>query len=74
MENLGKSNGRFGQKQWENWGKSNEKTRKAAANNNNNNDKFLYSAIYSYKLLRALAALSRNIYNTIQLTFSTFFP
>ena len=28
--------------------------------------KFLYRAIYSYKLLRALAALSRNIYNTIQ--------
>ena len=35
-------------------------------NNNNNNNKFLYSAIYSYKLLRALATLSRNIYNTIQ--------
>ena len=29
--NSGKSNGKFGQKQWENLGKSNEKTRKAAA-------------------------------------------
>ena len=31
MANSGKSNGKFGQKQWENLGKSNEKTRKAAA-------------------------------------------
>ena len=31
MGNSGKSNGKFGQKQWENLGKSNEKTRKAAA-------------------------------------------
>ena len=31
MANSGKSNGNFGQKQWENLGKSNEKTRKAAA-------------------------------------------
>ena len=29
--NFGKSNGKFGQKQWENLGKSNEKTRKAVA-------------------------------------------
>ena len=31
MGNSGKSNRKFGQKQWENLGKSNEKTRKAAA-------------------------------------------
>ena len=34
MEYSGKTNGKFGQTQWENLGKSNEKTRKAAAYKN----------------------------------------